>query len=323
MSASMSMTPGPARSAGRALMTRATSHPTLRMDGFLRASDPGYQHGEAPSTGNHFVRRMASCGSVRPSACFTNESRAARGEDKNLAFEASRLPPSWNDPRGDAREGTFALVPPPKEDSSFMKMIDNQALMMPSERYKEHMALKAGMEKFKRDRAEQCLYYKRLKVLEKHHPNGIVGVDGPLFEGTRLYEHRRAQLLSEAEANERHAVNRYNHLGDQRDTDETVSCERYGEPHGMERSRDICIQRKRADPELHPHRYLSTHGRLFPEPQESTWDTQRAANIRAHDVRDRRHDIITGQDTSNFEIKKVQLTRPAEGSDPYSQSMSQ
>lgn len=301
-------------------MTRVGSHPTMRLDSFVRATDTGFQHGEAPAVGDRFVRRMASYGSVRPSACFTSESRATRLDRHNLTFEASNLPALWNDPKGDPREGTLEYQLPPKEDSSFLKMLKNDSLMLPSERYKEHMELKAGMDQFLQDRAEQSIYHKRMKVLEKHHPNGVIGVDGPMFPETRLYAQRRAQLVAGCDARERHGRNRHGHITDHRASDETLNCEKYGEEHGMERSRDLCIQRKRVDPEMHPQRYLNTHSRLFPEARAATWDPARAANIRAHDVRDRRHNIVSGADTSEHEFRVAQFQQPSVENDLYGQA---
>eukprot|EP00930_Biecheleria_cincta_P049219 TRINITY_DN34464_c0_g1_i1.p1 TRINITY_DN34464_c0_g1~~TRINITY_DN34464_c0_g1_i1.p1 ORF type:complete len:338 (+),score=57.50 TRINITY_DN34464_c0_g1_i1:86-1099(+) len=283
-----------ASAGGLALGGSRGAHPTLRLDKFLRSTDAGYQHAEAHTQGDRFIRKMATYGQVRPSVSFTNESRVVRPMKETGAVDMSNLPHQRHDPRGDPREGTFEIPAPPKEiDQSYIKMFQNHSLMTPSERYVEHLAMKAGHEKWREERDAVFRYRKRMNVLERKHPEGILGVDGPTHPETVLYRERHEQLRTQAERAEKHAEKRFQHLHQQTYTDDAIAQRYFGSDPGMERSKDICIQRKCVDPEVHPFRFLDTHERLFPK-FNPVWDPERAAALRSHDVRDKSHDIISG-----------------------------
>eukprot|EP00928_Gymnodinium_smaydae_P080540 TRINITY_DN64214_c0_g1_i1.p1 TRINITY_DN64214_c0_g1~~TRINITY_DN64214_c0_g1_i1.p1 ORF type:complete len:336 (-),score=68.44 TRINITY_DN64214_c0_g1_i1:71-1078(-) len=280
------------------LHNNKNAHPTVRLDNFLRSTDATFQTAEAPQHGDRFVRKMATYGQVRPSVSFTSQSRAVRPFKEVHAMDMSRLPNPMMDPKGDPRELTMEYpLPPPEIDSSFLKMYKNHSLMMPSERYKEHLAMKAGEQKWREDRDATFRYKKRRQVLERHYPNGVIGIDGPTYEGTQLYAQRRAQLQAAGDVHADKAVFRHDSLTTSTKAQEAVSCDNYGEPHDMARSKDIGLQRKCVDPQRHPFRYLDTHERLFPK-HIQTWDPERAAMIRSHDVRERQHCPITGKDNS-------------------------
>lgn len=281
-----------------ALQRNRGAHPTTRLDSFLKSTDVVFQHGEAPQQGDRFVRKMATYGQVRPSVSFTNESRAQKPFKEQHAVDMSSLANPALDPKGDPRQGTLEIPLPPADiDSSFVKMRDNHSLMLPSERYAEHLAMKAGAEKFKQDNEAARLYKKRLLVLERHYPHGVQGIDGPHYPGTNLYAQRQDQLHHQADRQGRHADGRHDHLHHQGQSNDAVSMRNYAEPHNLRRSEDICIQRKNVDPEKHPFRYLNTHERLFPS-HVPTWDPHRAAHLRSHDVREKSHCHLTGKDNS-------------------------
>lgn len=293
MNASKSSTAG-----SLALSQSRGAHPTMRLDAFLRGTDAGYKNAEAPVHGDRFIRKMATYGQIRPSASFVNEPRVLRPMKETSAMDMSTLPAQWMDPKGDPREGTFEIAPPPKEvDSSFIEMYKNHSLMLPSERYKEHLAMKAGEKKWREDRESVFRYKKKINVLERKHPEGILGVDGPTYPETVLYANRQQQMLAEAERREMHAENRFGNLANQWHSDDAVAMRNYGTNPLLPRSKDICIPRKRVDPAQHPFRFLDTHERLFPK-YTPVWDPERAAALRSHEVRDNSHNIITGADNS-------------------------
>jgi len=270
------------------------AHPTLRLDGFLRVTDQGYQHGEAQVPGNSFVRKMATYGQVRPSVSFTSEARAQRALKENLGIDASNLPASWMDPRGEPKELTFEYPLPPQEiNEDHMAMIRNQSLMLPSERMAEHILMREGEKKWHQDRKDAFMYKKRMLKIEREYQNGIVGVDGPLFPGTKLYEQPRAFLEAQADAKCGKAEGRFHHLAHQTRADDATSFRNFGAPHDLPRSHDIGIQQKCVKPEKHPYRFLDTHERLFPT-YVPVWDPERAAALRSHDVRHKKHNILNG-----------------------------
>ena len=52
----------------------------------------------------------------------------------------------------------------------------NHSLMLPSERYKEHLKMKAGEQKWREERDAVFRYRKRMTVLERKHPEADVSV---------------------------------------------------------------------------------------------------------------------------------------------------
>merc|ERR1719492_504417 len=200
------------------------------------------------------------------------------------------------DPRGEAKEGTYQIPQPTKEpDDKFLKLYRNTSLMLPSERYKEHLYMKEAKKQYDKDKEAIFMYRKRVQALEKLHPNGIVGVDGPLHPGTRLYADRQTHLLGAADRHAEHEEARFYHLAERMASDDATACRLPDRAHSMPRSRDIGMQRKCVDHELHPHRFQGTHERLFPK-NLPTWDPQRARALRGHEVREMRHNIISGTD---------------------------
>lgn len=306
-----------AMSAPGSLALKATrgAHPTLRLDQFLKNTDSGYQHAESQTHGDRFIRKMATYGQVRPSVSFTSESRVTRPMREHNAMDMSNLPNPLMDPRGDPKEGTLSIPGPPNEvDNTYMRLIKNESLMLPSERYKEHMLIKEAQHKWKEDRESLFRYRKRMNVLERHYPGGVIGMDGPLLPGTQLYADRRAHFVAQEEIKTLHGQARHDHLYSQRRADDATAARGYGSDPEMPRSQDICIQRKRVDPELHPQRFKDTHDRLFPS-YSPAWDPQRAATIRNHDTRGKTHCIISGID-NHVELRvaqRVDETPPLRG----------
>lgn len=277
-----------------ALNSTRGAHPTVRLDTFLRSTDTGYQHAETATQGDRFIRKMATYGHVRPSVSFSNEPRVTRPLQEHQAIDKTDLPACWNDPRDDPRQGTLAIPQPPKEaNAEFVQMMENKALMLPSERYKEHLKMKESHKQWVQDRKDLFNYKKRLTILERKHPEGVLGIDGPLHPGTVLYADRRAHMLTMAERKDAHGQARFEHLQGQHRTDDATACRHYGSDPGLPRSKDVGIQRKRVDASAHPCRFLDTHDRLFPS-YVPTWDPERAKASRSHDVRDKQHNIING-----------------------------
>jgi len=241
---------------------------------------------------------MATYGQVRPSVSFTSESRAVRPFAGHNVLDMSHLPAPMLDPKGDPREGTFEYPEPsPIIDNEFVKMLNNHSLMLPSERLKEAKMIKAGKDKFQSDRDNLFRYRKRQQVLERHYPNGISGIDGPTYPDTKLYAQRREQLQAAEHFHGSHAAGRHEQLAKPMKSSEALTNDDPCKPHDLRRSEDLCIQRKCINEERHPFRFLNTHERLFPSYTPS-WDPVRAAMQRSHDVRDKQHCIVSGQDNS-------------------------
>lgn len=273
------------------------AHPTTRMDSFLRATDASFQHAETQVQGDRFVRKMATYGQVRPSVSFTSESRVTRPVHSHSAVDMCSLPNPALNPRGDPREGTLEYKTPPTPNAEFIRLMENKKLMLPSERFREHLEIRAKKKQFDEDKQAGFRYHKGLKVLQHHYPHGVIGVDGPMYADTVLYRERRAHVMAQAEAAQMHAEQRHAHLAERWAADDATAARVYGEPHDQPRSHDIGAQRKCVDPVLHPVRFQNTHERLFPK-HTPTWDPERAHAQRSHDVRERRHNIITGADNN-------------------------
>jgi hypothetical protein len=264
------------------------------MDGFLRSTDATYQHAEAPQGGTRFVRQMATYGSVRPSPTFVSESRMRRPFNKDSGVGMSALPATWNDPQGFAKEGTLVVPQPPAEISTeYVEMLKNDKLMLPSERRAEARAIVEGEKQWREARANLFQYKKRVRSLEMKYPDGVEGIDGPMYPETRIYAERRAQLQLQGARSQAHGEGRFEHLAQQNAADDATALRNYGADPQMKRCEDICAQRKCIDPEMHPVRFQDTHSRIFPQ-YTPVWDPQRAASLRTHDVRERRHNIVNG-----------------------------
>lgn len=269
----------------------------MRLDDFMRGTETMYQNSPGVQ-GNVFVRKMATYGRGRPSHMLTAESRQAREFlGKDASFTMTNNHATFNDPRDDPRELSLEYPPPKDVDTSFLELYKNHNLMLPSERFREFMVMKDGERQWRKDREAIFFHKKRHQMIERHHKQGVVGIDGPGHEGTKLYanirevhEHRRAK-------SEAHAADRKAHLGYQTASSDTVALQNYGEPPPgeMKRSADIPVQRKQIDPDIHPFRFLNTHDRINPD-AVPFWDPDRAQTIRSHDVRHKRFNIITGEE---------------------------
>jgi len=275
------------------------SHPTLRLDAFMKGNDPLYAHSEEKTHGNAFIRRMAAYGRTRPSATFTAESRAHREfYGKDSAVDMSNLPPTWNDPRSDPREGSLTYPEPPEVDTSFLAAYENHNLMLPSERFREHLYMKDGERQWRANRAENWVHNKRKRMVERHHRSGVEGIDSPLHEGTKLYAGHRENYQHQIATSTKHADGRKEHILYQTSAADASASRNFGEPLYPDiRSSDIPIQRKKIDPDVHPFRFLETHNRIFPE-EVAMWDKDRARVLRSHDVRHKGFDILSGVENS-------------------------
>lgn len=294
---SMSMGQKPPGATGPFALSNTKMHPTLRLDGYLKQTDPSYS--PSPKThGDSFVRRMNTYGGVRPSVAFTSEGRDARGPPDGEGPFMSNLPPLWYDAAGDKREYSFKLPGFNQVDNSFVKMFENYDLMMPSERRKEHEAMKKGIEQWRRARAELFEYKKRKRIIELTHKSGVTSIDGPLFPQTELFSEHRGVLQSQAKASDLHAQGRMGQLAMHTSVDDATAARDYGSPHAPSvRSADIPMQRKCVDPHRHPARFMDTYARLWPA-HEPQWDPERAKVLRHHDVRHKKYNIINQSDNT-------------------------
>mmetsp|Transcript_64834 Transcript_64834/g.175178 ORF Transcript_64834/g.175178 Transcript_64834/m.175178 type:complete len:308 (-) Transcript_64834:75-998(-) len=300
----------PTATAGSLAMRSARgAHPTLRMDAFLHSTDATYQHAEVPQGGDRFIRQMATYGNVRPSPCFIAEARARRPViNTDTAMDMSSLPAPWNDPTGHKKEGTL-VVPQPcvdKVSNAFADMYQNDALMLPSERRAEAKQIVAGEKQWREDRQALFKYKKQIRTLEMKHPDGVEGIDGPMYPETRIYAEKRAQMQDRAHKLQTHAEGRFARLERQMGADDATTRRNYGTDPQQHRSEDICAQRKCIDPEVHPARFLDTHSRIFPK-YVAVWDPDRAKYLRSHEVRDTSYNIVNGgANAMTFEVASQQ-----------------
>jgi hypothetical protein len=206
----------------------------------------------------------------------------------------SNIPATFNDPQADPRALTLEYPAPKGVDTSYLKLYENQSLMMPSERQREFLAMKNGEKQWRADREAIFFDKKRHQMIERHHKQGVVGIDGPNYEGTKLYAGIREVNEMRRSKSETHAAGRKAHLAHQVRSSDYLR--NYGEPPpaSMARSADIPVQRKNVDPEVHPFRFLDTHERMHPH-DTPFWDPERAKCLRSHDVRKRTFNIITGE----------------------------
>lgn len=283
---------------GAFLLSNKKTHPTLRLDAYVKQTDQTYQ--ASPSTvGDTFVRRMNTYGSVRPSISFTGESRAQRPfKGEGSTYTMSNLPSIFYDSHGDKREGSYKFNEFGEVDTEFMKLFKNNDLMMPSERYEEHVKMKQGIEDWRRARAELFEHKKRKRILERAHKSGIVNIDSATRPGTELYAEQQQIYEAQHQAADAHNARRMEYLVERNTAADAAANRSYGEPYEPPvRSADIPLQRKSVDQEMHPFRFLNTYERLWPKHQ-SQWDADRAKILRHHDVRHKRYNIINHADNT-------------------------
>ena len=197
------------------------------------------------------------------------------------------------DPRDDPRELTLSYERPPEINNDYIELYKNQSLMLPSERFREHLAMKAGEKEWKENREKMFLYKKRTRILDRNWPQGVLGIDSPMHPDTVLYKERRDYMLAQQGAKEQAWEGRCANLQSKYSVDDATSHKHSMSDADLGRSQDIPIQRKYCDKDVHPHRYLDTHDRLFPT-YVPVWDPERAKSFRSHDVRSKRHNILNG-----------------------------
>jgi len=278
-------------------------HPTLRLSSFLLATSPLYKieqpkaAGAASDQHNNMLRTMPIYGTVRPSNFFTSESRKQR-TFSGQGMDMSNEPPVWFDSCiGSDRAGCVSYPKYSDVDDSYIERFKKIHLMLPSERYDDHMAIKTGMANWRSQRRELFEYNKRKRIMERKHRGGIVGIDYPLREGTSLYKHDYERFQAQREKSENHAQGRLTHLADQRRASECIT-EPFGSAPAAERGSDCYgFQRKQIEKETHPFRFLDTFNRLYPV-MIPTWDIERAKAIRSHDVRQKTFNILNFSDNS-------------------------
>merc|ERR1719188_816784 len=167
---------------------------------------------------------------MRPSPCFVSEARSQRPVvDVDAAWDMGSLPAVWNDPKGQRNEGTL-VVPQPRGgvSTAFAELYKNEALMLPSERRAEAAQIVAGERQWKEDRDAIFKYKRTIRTLEMKHPDGVEGIDGPMYPETRVWAERRAQMQERAQKQQAHAEARCVHLEGQRGADDAVTRLNYG-----------------------------------------------------------------------------------------------
>lgn len=294
------------------LSRKNTAHATVRLSNFVQEHSGDTN---ASATGDTFVRKMNTYGMRRPSVAFTQEARAVRplrGQPQE-AMDMSSLPPTWNDPRSDNRELTLEYPLPGPIDDSFMELYKNHSLMTPSERYQEHLVMKAGEKAWREAKESAATYKKRMTTITNHHSSGILGIDGPLFDGTRFFGNQKRILEKMQADKEKHANDRYKNLAHRMAVDEATR-HSLPEEETQERSRDIYVLRKSIDPVMHPQRFLNTQERLFPA-VDGFWDPGRAKHLRSHDTRGRSYNILSGSDSS-LTYHRMEANKPFNKTEP-------
>lgn len=267
----------------------------------MQVTDSAYMPAETDTSGGKFIRKMATYGQGRPMPAFTSKGRAANvfvGD--NCCLDMSDYPPELMDPRDppDLREGALddieAYQPPPLVESDFIKGYENYGLMLPSERFQEHLAMKDGERKWHAQREKAFEYTKRMRLLHSHHEGGVMGIDGPMHPDTKLFATQRDVIDAKRDVTARHQQMRHERLTEKRSkADESITFENYATPVvPYIRSADIAVPRRRVDPN-HSFRFIGTHDRIFPN-AAPLWDPERAKSLISHETRGRDHDLITG-----------------------------
>jgi len=263
-------------------------HPTIRFDSFLRTHDGTFQTSKK-EIGDEYVRTFPLYGSMRPSPAFTTISRVQ--PFKGEAYDMSNLPPTWNDMRGDKREGSYSYNVVSDCDPEFFKILGNHNLMLPSERREEAARFKEGHAAFLKSRKEYAEYTKKRRTLTRHHKSGIVGIDGPMKADSEMYGYDAGRVTLHREQKQDFDERRREHLAQKTRSSDAVAFRGYNEESLLHSHASIPLQRKCIDPEMHPFRFLNTHERVFPK-AVPTFDPERAKVLHHHEVREKRHDIV-------------------------------
>mmetsp|Transcript_95776 Transcript_95776/g.255975 ORF Transcript_95776/g.255975 Transcript_95776/m.255975 type:complete len:296 (+) Transcript_95776:90-977(+) len=274
----------------------STTHPTLRLDTYLRNTDPLFQPVElARQPEGGFVRSMNTFGSNRPSPSFLREPRIK--PFTGLAIDMSNQPPPANDMKGDTREGCYNYPPVTQPDLSYLALLENKKLMGPAERRAEAQLIKEKQAEYNKAKRELAEYAKRKRVLERKHKEGVVGIDGPLRDGTELYGEARDVMMSQSALRNSHTAKRHDLLSTVETVDDAVTMKNWGSDPKLQRSMDIPLLRKNVDPEKHPYRFYDTKSRIWPN-AVSHWDPERAAVLRHHETRERSRNILNHSDNT-------------------------
>jgi hypothetical protein len=164
-------------------------------------------------------------GSHRPSPMFHSEGRERKF--KGVSMDMCNKPAPWFDGwKGSKREGCHKLPTYGGIDTGHLQLFENHRLMLPSERLAEHKALKAGIQNWQKGRNELFEFKKQKRILERKHPNGMLGIDGPLRPDTELYAERCAMFKAQDDAS--HADIRREFLGDMTQSSDCF-VKKYGE----------------------------------------------------------------------------------------------
>jgi hypothetical protein len=288
-------------------------HPTIRFDSFLRTHDGTFKTNkrEVEDDGS-YVRTFPLYGSMRPSPAFTGVSRVQPFKGPASAYDMSNLPPTWNDMRGDKREGSYSYNVVSDCDPEFFKILGNHSLMLPSERREEALRFKGGRELFDKARKEYSEYTKKRRILTRHHKSGVVGVDGPMKSDSEMFAYDAARVGMHRQQKDGFDAERREYLGQKTRSSDAVAHRGYDEEPSMDSHACVPLQRKRVDPEVHPFRFLNTHERVFPK-AVPTFDPVRARVLHHHEVRHKNHDILHhGSNT----IHGIRQRWVDDGSDP-------
>lgn len=263
-------------------------HPTIRFDAFLRTHDDSFKTTKSPVT-DTYMRTFPLYGSMRPSPGFTSVSRVV--PFKGEAVDMSNLPPTWNDMRGDKREGSYKYNEVSECDPEFFKILGNHSLMLPSERQEEAQRFKAGRQAFDKSRRDYAEYTNRRRILTRHHKSGIIGIDGPMKSDSELYDYESMRRQVQADKKEKFDNERNEYLLQKTRSSDAVANRGYDEHPSIDYHAMVPLQRKCVDPEAHPFRFLNTHERVFPK-AVPTFDPVRARILHHHEVRDKKYDIL-------------------------------
>mmetsp|Transcript_20926 Transcript_20926/g.52881 ORF Transcript_20926/g.52881 Transcript_20926/m.52881 type:complete len:294 (+) Transcript_20926:152-1033(+) len=285
---------------------QAYPHEAERMDRMLKERD-GFYRSQNHRDSDAFSRTLplANChGSSRPSPAFTCE-----GRDRKQAppMDMSNKPPLWYENyQGDRREGVHKLPGFHPINQDHLEIFNNFAIQLPSERRREHQRLKEGILHANKAKAELSAFKRQSKLVQRHHKNGLLGIDAPTRPDTELYRERYDMYKAQEEAS--HAPQRAEFLREKNKTNDAIANPVHDNvrnelgrfPAAQPRSHDIPIQRKDVDSVRHPYRFFDTHYRLFDSSDQGR-EVTRAKALRTHEMREKHYDIL------NFADNKLDL----------------
>jgi len=204
-------------------------------------------------------------------------------------------PPIWFDTcKGDKREGCITHPPPARIDVSHLRRFHQSGLMLPSERFDDHRALKEGINNWSAVRTEVFEDNKRKRILARKHKGGVIGIDYPLREGTDLYKKDYERFKEERDKLNTHSTARLEFLTNRKKAQDSIIAPYASCPPAPRGDTDYGFYLQRKTIVDDPHGLIALSKGAKPVKEKKQWTVDRAMQFRKQDVRERKYNIITG-----------------------------